>query len=163
MISLLDPQHIRVHFDCGQSTLNDYLKFQVNQDFKRKLAVCYVLTRGQNQEVLAYYTLSNHGLPMDHFPTRLQKKFPPSYTTIPTVLLGRFAVDKSVQGQGIGTILLVDALKKCHALSKSIGIFAVVLDPIDASAARFYEKHGFIRLPDSQKMILPTQSLGLLF
>jgi ribosomal protein S18 acetylase RimI-like enzyme len=88
---------------------------------------------------------------------------PKSYTSIPTTLLRRLAVDVKQQGKGYGKILLVDALKRSHETSKEIGSFAVVVDPIDDSAEGFYEKYGFIKLPDSGKMIISLKTLGVLF
>ncbi|MEE9209482.1 MAG: GNAT family N-acetyltransferase, partial [Kiloniellales bacterium] len=61
------------------------------------------------------------------------------------------AADVEAQGQGLGRLLLADALKRVAAVSRNIGIFAVVLDVLDDGAAgaiekrrRFYEAFGFI-------------------
>ena len=74
-------------------------------------------------------------------------------------MYGRLAVDKRFQGKGIGRILLIDALKRSYEISESIGSFAVVVDPIDDDAIKFYEKFGFIKLPDSGKMFIAMQTL----
>jgi len=73
------------------------------------------------------------------------------------------AVDKIYQGQGIGKILLVDALKRSYELSKQIGSFAVIVDPLDKDAELFYLKYGFIKLPDSGKMFLTMKIIDQLF
>ena len=93
----------------------------------------------------------------------VQKKLPKSYNVIPTTLLGRLAIDKIYQGQGLGKILLIDALKRCFEIAQEIGSFAVVVDPIDKEAEKFVEKYDFIRLPDSKKMFLATKTLQELF
>lgn len=95
--------------------------------------------------------------------TRYQKKLPKSYNVIPTTLLGRLAIDKKYQGQGLGKILLIDALKRCYEIAQEIGSFAVVVDPIDKEAEKFYEKYDFIRLPDSKKMFIAIKTLQELF
>jgi hypothetical protein len=59
--------------------------------------------------------------------------------------------------------LLIDALKISCELAQEIGSFAVVVDPIDAEAERFYLKYDFIKLPDSEKMFIATRTLQLLF
>lgn len=162
MIALLDKKHDRNNFDCGNPILNNYLKTQAGQDIKRKLSACFVLSN--NKEVIqGYYTLSNHSTPIDAFPEQIQKKLPPSYRSIPATLLGRLAVDKNFQNNGIGKILLIDALKRCYDVSKEMGSFAVVVDPIDKNAAMFYQKYDFIFLPDSKKMFIPIQTLQQLF
>ena len=77
--------------------------------------------------------------------------------------IGRLAIDNKFQGQGVGKLILIDALKRSYELSKIIGSFAVIVDPIDKNAEHFYEKYGFIKLPDSGKMFLPMKTIGLIF
>lgn len=88
---------------------------------------------------------------------------PKSYSSIPATLLGRLAVDIKYQGQGIGTILLIDTLKKSNELTQLIGYFAVVVDPLNKKAEAFYAKYGFILLPDSKKMFLAMKTISQLF
>lgn len=163
MIELLDKEHNRKTFDCGNESLNVYLKLQAGQDVKRKLAACFVLSENQTHTILGYYTLSNNSIPLSSFPEQIRKKFPKTYTSIPTTLLGRLAIDKSQQGKGMGRILLVDALKRSYEISHEIGSFAVVVDPIDLEAESFYEKYDFIKLPDSGKMFIAMKTLHELF
>ncbi|WP_445737081.1 GNAT family N-acetyltransferase [Mariniflexile sp.] len=82
---------------------------------------------------------------------------------MPTTLLGPLAVNNRFQKQGVGKLLLVDALKRSYKISKSIASFAVVVDPIDEDAERFYAKYGFIKLPDSGKMFLTMNTIKTLF
>jgi GNAT superfamily N-acetyltransferase len=163
MIELLDKKHDRSDFDCGKELLNNYLKNQAGQDIKRKLSVCFVLAEKETGKIQGYYTLSNASITQSSFPDQIQKKLPKSYTSIPTTLLGRLAIDKNHQGKGIGKILLIDALKKSFETSKEIGSFAVVVDPIDKEAEIFYEKFDFIKLHDSEKMFIATKTLKELF
>lgn len=162
MIELLSKRHNRGDFDCGKELLNKYLKIQAGQDIKRKLSVCFVLSENET-EIKGYYTLSNNNIPLNSFPESIQKKLPKSYQSIPTTLLGRLAIDKKYQGQGIGKILLIDALKRSYEISQEIGSFAVVVDPIDHEAEVFYKKYDFIKLPDSEKMFIATKTLQELF
>ena len=67
---------------------------------------------------------------------------------IPAVLLGRLAVDRSVQGKGLGEFLLVDALKRVAAASQTIGVHAVLVDALHEAAAAFYAAYGFVPLVD---------------
>jgi predicted N-acetyltransferase YhbS len=96
-------------------------------------------------------------------PDSISKKLPNSYDSIPTTLLGRLAVDTKYKGQGVGEALLVDALRRSNYTSESVGSFAVIVDPFDEGADRFYKKYGFIQLPDSGKMFIPMKSVQLLF
>lgn len=163
MIELLGKDHNRESFDCGKEQLNRYLKNQASQDVKRKLSACFVLAENGTGIVQGYYTLSNSSIPLDNFSEQIRKKLPHSYKSIPATLLGRLAIDKKHQGRGIGKILLIDALKRSYAISKEIGSFAIVVDPIDDEARNFYRKYDFIELPDSEKMFIATHTLKELF
>lgn len=163
MIELLHKKHIRNDFDCGNELLNNYLKNQAGQDVKRKLSACFVLTENDTDYIMGFYTLSNNSIPLNCFPEQLLRKFPQSYKSIPTTLLGRLAIDNKFKGKGLGKILLIDALRRCFEISKEIGSFAVVVDPIDRQAELFYEKYDFIKLPDSGKMFIATKTLQELF
>ena len=163
MIELLNKKHNRKDFDCGKELLNDYLKTQAGQDVKRKLSVCFVLTDSETKVIQGYYTLSNSSIPLSSFSEQIKKKLPKSYKSIPTTLLGRLATDKKYQGNGIGKILLIDALKRSYGISNEIGSFGIIVDPIDDEAKDFYQKYDFIELPDSKKMFIATQTLKELF
>ena len=159
----LNSKHNKELFACGKASSDDYIHTQASQDVKRKLSVCFVLPDIQSNGIKGYYTLSNNSIPGDHLPDAIQKKLPASHKTIPATLLGRLAVDQTCRGQGIGKLLLADALKRSYDLSKILGSFAVVVDPLDLEAQAFYEKFDFIRLPESKKMFLPMKTIALLF
>lgn len=163
VIELLDKKHNRNNFDCGKELLNNYLKNQAGQDIKRKLSVCFVLSENETNNIQGFFTLSNNSIPLSSFPKKIQKKLTRVYTSVPTTLLGRLAIDKKYQGQGVGKILLIDALKRSFDNSKVIASFAVVVDPIDEEAEKFYKKYDFINLPDSGKMFIATKTLSELF
>ena len=81
------------------------------------------------------------------FPPAITKKLP-KYP-IPVVILGRLAVDHTVQGKNLGERLLQDALDRCLTASSSIGIYAIVVDAINERARTYYEKFGFLPMVDS--------------
>jgi len=159
----LNSKHKKSEFSCGKEMLDNYLHKQASQDIKRKLSVCFVIKEVETDLIKGYYTLSNNSIPLELVPNEIRKKLPRSYEAIPTILLGRLAIDNKFQAQGIGKLILIDALKRSYELSKTIGSFAVVVDPIDKDAERFYDKYGFIKLPDSGKMFLPMKTIGQLF
>lgn len=159
----LNSEHKKAVFCCGKTMLDDYLQKQASQDIRRKLAACFVVLDKESELIKGYYTLSNNSIPLDLIPEELKKQLPKSYTSIPTTLLGRLAVDKKFQGNGTGKLLLIDALKRSYILSKSIGSFAVIVDPLDVEAENFYSKYGFITLEDSGKMFLAMKTINSLF
>lgn len=163
LTDILHSNHRKKEFCCGKKMLDNYLHYQANQDFKRKLSVCFVLANPENNLIKGYYTLSNNNIPLNLVPAYFKKNLPKSYTSIPTTLLGRLAIDNRFQGQGIGRDLLIDALRRCFEATASIASFAVIVDPLDNDAEEFYLKYGFIKIPDSGKMFLAMQTIEKLF
>jgi ribosomal protein S18 acetylase RimI-like enzyme len=157
-ISILDKTHNRKGFECEEQPLTNYIQKQASQDVKKKLAVCFVATDEANN-VIGYYTLSSESLGREQIPDKYIKKVPQNYNA-PVILLGRLARDITAKGTGLGEHLLLDALFRAFTLSeKSIGAMAVVVDPINEFAVKFYKKYGFEQLPDSEKMFLPMSTI----
>lgn len=156
----LEKVYDRKGFNCGKPSLNDYIKRQASQDVKKKLSVCFVLLNSNKLTVEGYYTLSNASIPHDHVPERLRKKYPISYDYIPVTLLGRLALDKKIKGKGFGSKLLIDALRRSLKVSeKEIGSVAVIVDPLDDDAEKYYAHFGFVKLPGSGKMFLDMNTV----
>lgn len=159
----LHSSHDKKSFACGKPLLDDYLHTQARQDVKRKLSACFVI-EDEAKKIKGYYTLSSAIIQRELLPESIMKKLPPSYQNLPATLLGRLAVDNHYQGQRLGELLLIDALRRSFDASvSSVGSMAVVVDPIDGEAVRFYAKYGFILLPDSGKMFIPMDTVAQLF
>ena len=162
-IELLNSSLNKKNFRCGKEMLDNYLHTQASQDVKRKLCVVYVMFEGTT--IKGYYTLSNASIPAELMPEDVKKKMPRSYEALPVTLLGRLAIDEKFKGQGLGGIILLDALKRSYEIAnQSLGSIGVVVDPLDSEAMAFYDNFGFTSLPDSGKMFLAMAdiaSLGL--
>ena len=157
-ISILDKTHNRKNFESEEQLLTDYIQRQVSQDVKKRLAICFVAADKDNN-VTGYYTLTSESLGRELIPEKYLKKVPENYNA-PVILLGRLARDIKEKGSGLGEHLLVDALFRAFTISEeSIGAMAVVVDPINEYAVKFYEKYGFEQLPDSEKMFLSMNTI----
>ncbi|MEA2041623.1 MAG: GNAT family N-acetyltransferase [Bacteroidota bacterium] len=160
-IQLLGKTHKRKNFTCEESSLTEYIRKQVSQDIRKRLATCFVAV-DNDQNVIGYYTLTSESLGRELIPYKYLKQIPENYNA-PVILLGRLARDITTKGTGLGEYLLLDALYRSYKLSnKSIGAMAVVVDPINEKAVLFYEKYGFELLPDSEKKFLPMKIIGQL-
>jgi GNAT superfamily N-acetyltransferase len=155
----LNKNHIKKDFDSGHKSLDNYIKTQAKQDESRDLSACFVLPNAKNG-IIGYYTLSSSSIDKNDFPEDLAKKLP--YNELPTILLGRLAVDRKERNKGFGEFLLMDALNKCFETKNTIGALAVVVDPIDATAENFYQKYGFQMLPGSKRMFIPMKTIEML-
>jgi ribosomal protein S18 acetylase RimI-like enzyme len=84
------------------------------------------------------------------------------YPTVPAALIGRLAIATAFQGRKLGSILLGDAVMR--AASADLAIFAMVADPKDATAMRFYEHHGFTNLKSmGERMFIPMSAAAGFF
>lgn len=151
-IITLVKEHDRSGFNCGVASLDRYLKEQATQDMRRRFAVCYVAL-AKEARVIGYYTLSSADLSMNDLPVEMVKKLP-RYPNVPAVLLGRLAVDQDFQKQGLGGILLADAI---HRTKRSeVASYGILVDAKSESAKSFYQNHCFMPLPESPlKLFLP--------
>ena len=157
-IETLNNNHNKKKFHCGHEMLDNYISTQAKQDIRRDLAACFVLVVNKN-EIIGYYTLSANSINRGDFPQSISKKLPPSYQDLPTILLGRLAIDNGFKGKGLGELILMDALNRCVEISKNLGTLAIVVDPIDDDAKRFYQKYGFILIPGTGKMFIPIKTI----
>lgn len=157
----LGEGHHRHLFSCGERVLDIYLKQYARQDQKRRVAAVFVLP-DDGHNIKAYHSLSSTNISSVDLPGALLKKLP-KHPCQPATLLGRLAVDKKYQKQGIGETLLLDALYRSYALSEQIGSIAVVVDALSEQAIRFYEHYGFISLSEQKRLFLPMKTIGRLF
>jgi ribosomal protein S18 acetylase RimI-like enzyme len=141
----LDAAHDRAAFRSDSEPLNRYLREQVTQDIRRRVAACFVAL-ADGQRIAGYYTLASASLLLADLPVSTGKKLP-RYPTVPAVRMGRLAVDQAFKGQGLGGALLADAIDR--AARSEIAAFALMVDAKDDAATAFYRRYGFIALPDS--------------
>jgi ribosomal protein S18 acetylase RimI-like enzyme len=155
-LALLDATHDRTTFRSDSEPLNRYLREQVTQDIRRRVAACFVAITDE-QRIAGYYTLASASILLVDLPTNMSKKLP-RYPTVPAVRMGRLAVDRAFKGQGLGGALLADALDR--AARSEIAAFALFVDAKDKVATNFYQHHGFIALPNSPRsLFLPLSTV----
>ena len=157
VVGRLDQNHDRSAFDCGREPLNRYLLTQSTQDQRRGVALPYVATLPPSQQVVGYFTLSAASIDLGDLPEKLRRKLPGG-AVLGASLLGRLAVDRAHQGQGIGEFMLAAAVDLSFAQS-SLACIALVVDAIDSAAADFYARYGFIRLPDGPRRLFLLREL----
>lgn len=158
-IEPLDTQvHIRDKFTNQHSSLQNYIRSFARQDIDRDLARCFVLVE-DDKVIKGYYTLNNLSIPSSQWDEAFRKKYKLTYHAIPCTLIGRLAMDSSMQGKGYGRIMLIDSLKRAYDVSKTIASFAVVVDSIDQAAKEFYKKYEFHELMDTDRLFLPMKTI----
>lgn len=159
IIAPLSRQHDRKTFDCGDSSLNQYLHRYANQDIKKRVSRIYVASPSDIQErVVGYYSLSAGSLHAADLPKVIRRRLP-KYP-VPVAMLGRLAISRAYQRQGIGSVLLADALQRTAQASQVMAVYAVVVDALNDRVTEFYHQFGFISLPKQpRKLFLPLDSI----
>lgn len=151
----LNDSHEMADFDCGNNVLNEWLIKRALKNQRNNASRSFVIRKAQR--VIGYYALANGSVERLNAPKSIARNMP---EPIPVVVLGRLAVDLRAQGQGLGAALLKDALLRILAVSKNIGIRAVLVHAISEDAKRFYLRYGFQVSPiDSMILMLPIQHI----
>lgn len=154
--------HARDSFDCGVAALNEFLKKFARQNEDLAIARTFVAVRTGDPLVRGYYTLRTGQVEIKDLPPEETKRFP--RYPVPIIHLARLAVDKTAQGKRLGERLLLDALERALAVSRSAAAFAVEVIAIDDSARSFYLKYGFKELVDDRlHLYLPLGVIAKLF
>jgi ribosomal protein S18 acetylase RimI-like enzyme len=137
----LGPAHDRAGFACGVAALDRYIRELATQDIRRRVSNCFVAIAAAGN-LAGYYTLAATSLPLPEIAPEQARRLP-RYAAFPACLVGRLAVDQAFRGQGLGGMLLADAIAR--ALRAEPAIFAMIVDAKDDAAVRFYRHHGFQR------------------
>lgn len=158
-IEPLAGTHDRRGFDCGDPDLDSYLKRFARQHGAAKISRTYVAANGAT--ILGYYSLAMSAIRKDQLPSKYLPRFP-SFP-LPVARLARLAVDRRYQKQGLGELLLADALARCLRLSEQIGMVGVVVDAKNEQARGYYERFEFERFPESPLTLwLPSAAIARL-
>lgn len=139
----LSPGHVTADFDCGQPSLNEWLRRYALQAQGSGSARTFVVTQNADaiSQVLGYYSLVVGQVEPTEATPRIRQgmgRYP-----IPVMLLARLAVHREAQGLGLGVGLLQDAIRRSLQVAEHAGIRALMTHPIDAESAQFYQRFGF--------------------
>lgn len=153
----------RRSFSSGVEPLDRYFQQQAGQDERRNLTTVHVLVDILESRVAGYYTLTAAGVVRDSMPESVMRRWP-DYESFGAILLGRLAIDERYRGQGLGGLLLFDALRRSLSARDILGAAVVIVDAKDESAVRFYEHHGFSPfVNDPRRLFITLAEVGRLF
>jgi GNAT superfamily N-acetyltransferase len=151
----LTKHHERAAFDCGDTELNIYLQRYARQNHESGGAKCFVAApTGMLARVLGFYTLSPASIEFSRTPLLVKKGL--ARYDVPVFRLGRLAVDKSVQGRGLGGALLLRAADRCIRVAQEVGGVALLIDAKNERVAQWYASYGAVALLDAPlSLVLP--------
>jgi GNAT superfamily N-acetyltransferase len=147
--------HDRKSFDCGSPELDEYLDRYARQNHESGGAKTFVaVSPAVPARVMGFYSISPGSIEFARVPAKLTRKL--ARYEVPVFRLARLAIDRSVQGQGLGGDLMLAAGERALAVSAQVGGVALAIDAKDETAAKWYERFGALALLDDPlKLVLP--------
>jgi GNAT superfamily N-acetyltransferase len=145
----LDDEHRLNGFDSGVGSLDTWLINHARAAAGAGSARTYVVLDTQQDRVVGYHALTVASIEHSEATKRAQRSMPKH--PIPAMLLARLAVDKTVQGKGIGTFLLKDAMNRALSVAEQAGMRLMLVHAINDEAKAFYEHFGFEASPTDPK------------
>jgi GNAT superfamily N-acetyltransferase len=143
-LETLRRDHLRRGFRSGQDQVDDWLATEAFQHQEKHLSVTRVLLDARGK-VAGYYTLATGQVDFSDLPADVVRQLPRRH--LPVAVLAWLGIDKESQGQGLGRLVLAQALRDCHEAGQVFAFIAVILDCMDDTAKAFYERFDFQELP----------------
>ena len=138
----LADHHVLGAFECGEPSLDDWLKRRATGNQSSGASRTYVVCAGD--AAIGYYCLAVGALGHSDAPGALRRNRP---DPIPVMVLGRLAIHKEHHQAGLGTALLRDALSRTLQAAEIAGVAALLVHALSEDAKRFYRSRGFIGSP----------------
>lgn len=157
-IEELSRKHNRAQFDCGAPALNQYLKKTARQHIVKGISKTFVLVSDTAPtEILGFFTLAFCEVQANDLPTKWAKKYPKQ---VPAAKLARLAISQKRQRQGLGSLMMINAIERTILVSQNVGIIGFFVDAKDEKAKAYYDQFGFISLPDHPlTLFIPLKNL----
>ena len=140
----LRREHPRKGFDCGEAAVNDWLRSTAWQHQTKHLSATKVLL-DDSGAIAGFYTLAIGQVDFGDLPIEISRTLP--RRALPVAVLAWLGVNLSHQGDGLGSLLLAQALRDCHEAGRTFAFLAVILDAVNDRAKTFYERWDFVELP----------------
>jgi GNAT superfamily N-acetyltransferase len=125
-------------FDSGEPGLDEYLRTRALTNHAQGASRCYVSCR--DRRIVGYYALASASIQHRELSGRYRRNMP---DPVPAILLSRLAVDRTVQGSGLGNALLRDAIARSVAAADIVGVRALLVHALSEKARAFYLQFDF--------------------
>ena len=148
VVEPIASHHELAGFDCGEEFMNSWLRDKALEADRKNTARTFVFA--EDRRVLAYYALSAGNIRSSRIPPELGE-MPPH--PIPIFLLARLAVDKTIQGKGIGKALVKDAVKRSLVANRQVAGVCLMVEALNDLAKDFYLSLGFLVSPHKKSLL----------
>ena len=123
----ISKKHDRDAFDCGEDALNEFLRRYARKSHDLGAAKTFLaIDDGDNKAILGFYSLSPASVEYARTPEIVKRGL--AHHDVPGFRLARLAVDRKLQGQGIGGQLLLAAGRRCLMAAAEVGGVVLVID-----------------------------------
>ncbi|MBF0143721.1 MAG: GNAT family N-acetyltransferase [Magnetococcales bacterium] len=139
----LTSTHLLDGFDCGEASLDEWLKRQALANQSSGASRTFVVADPEKR-VFGYYAMAAGAVTHQTATGNIRRNMP---DPVPVLLLARLAVDRRAQGIKLGVALLQDAVNRAIVVSRNAGVRALLVHALHDQAKRFYEHHGFQESP----------------
>jgi GNAT superfamily N-acetyltransferase len=143
-LEVLRREHPRRSFESGETAVDDWLHTKALQQQKKHLSVTKVLLDPAGL-IGGYYTVASGQVDFGDLPADIVRTLP--RRALPVAVVAWLGVAKTLQGQGIGKRLLMQALRDCFEAGKTFAFIAVILDCLNDNAKAFYQQFEFRETP----------------
>ena len=152
-------RHNREAFDCGEEALNEFLRRFARKSHELGGAKTFLaIDDSDNETILGFYSLSPACVSYAATPEIVRRGL--ARHDVPAFRLARLAVDRQVQGQGLGGQLLLAAGRRCLLASIEVGGVALLIDAKNERVATWYAMYGAIRMLDMPlSLLLPLATI----
>lgn len=163
-LELLSKSHDRASFDCGNESLNSFLRQTARQHAERGISQTFVLVEEDEADpkpILGFFSLNICQIKSEALSESEAKKLP---RDVSGIKIGRLAVSREIQRQGIGKVLLVAAMGKVLEIFDTAGGIGLFVDAKDQRGKGYYEQFGFVPLSSNQlQLFLPLKTIRSAF
>jgi len=139
----LTSVHLLNDFECGEHTLDEWLKRRAMSNQLNGASRTFVVV-DEESRVCGYYAMAAGAVSHQLATSAVRRNMP---DPVPVMVLGRLAVDRRAQGIKLGAAMLQDAVNRAIVVSQNTGVRALLVHAISDRAKQFYEHYGFQESP----------------
>lgn len=146
---LLNNNHNLEYFDCGEESLNNWLRCHALKNQQNQASRTFVVCK--ENTVIGFYALAAGSVTHQFLSGALKRNMP---DPIPVIVLGRLAIDIKHQGKKLGGALLKDVVLRAKAVSQQVGVRALLVHVLNENAKQFYLNYGFQPSPIDEMLLM---------
>jgi hypothetical protein len=149
----LDASHAVNELRSGEQSLDDWLRKHALANQLVHSSRTFVLVEPGSPHVWGYYSLTVASVQRQEASKGARSGMPQAYD-IPAVLLARLARDEKRKYEGLGPLLLADAVLRTIRMSQNAGIRVLAVHAINEKARAWYLEHDFQPSPIHDRLLM---------